>query len=265
MSEDSLGDRMKGYENVPRHHLIRRTPVVLRLDGKAFHTLTRGMDKPFDGRLTSCMWGAATEVCKQVQGAQFAYVQSDEISVLVTDYATLSTDAWFDYGVQKMVSVAASFCTAAFLGSFRELFPDRGHQLPVFDCRAFNLPREEVNNYFVWRQQDAVRNSIQMLGRAHFSHKELHLVNCKQIQDKLFLEKGINWNALPGHQKRGGVIARQDVPVQPVPAVLKPCDMKNTFAAPAVRKAWLPVQDPPDFHKDPLWVAAYVNPTDEEK
>ena len=109
--KDSLGDRMKGYESVPRARLIPRMPVLLRLDGKAFHTLTRGMDKPVDARFQKCMWEAARRLCSEVQGCQVAYVQSDEITLLLIDYQTLTTDRWFDYDLQKMCSVAAGFAS----------------------------------------------------------------------------------------------------------------------------------------------------------
>lgn len=206
-SKDSLGDRMKGYELVSRHRLVRRTPVVLRVDGKAFHTLTRGLDKPWDAGFMEAMQGVAMALCENIQGAQLAYGQSDEVSVLLTDYATHDTQAWFDYSVQKTTSVAASIATAEFGAVFRGWYPKV--QAPAwFDARVFNLPKEEVVNYFLWRQQDATRNSIQGLAQSQFSHRELQGLNCKELQEKLFTERGLNWNDTPTAQKRGYCVRR---------------------------------------------------------
>lgn len=210
--KDSLGDRMKGYESVPDITLTRRTPLILRLDGKAFHTFTKKCDRPFDSGFSKLMELTAFYLLKEIQGAKLVYTQSDEISVLITDYDTLTTDSWFGKRIQKMCSIAASMATM----KFNQLFPlhipaDKltvGHGL--FDCRAFTLPKEEVNNYFVWRQQDATRNSIQMLGQSHFSHKSLHGVSCNGIQDRLMVELGINWNDVETRFKRGLCIHRTD-------------------------------------------------------
>lgn len=205
MSHDSLGDRMKGYEDVSRTRLTRRSPVIVRVDGKAFHTLTRTLDKPYDEHFTRCMDEVALGLCREIQGAALAYVQSDEVSVLLVDYHTHETQAWFDNQVQKMASVAASTATVAFnlewLRRPQGLAPGWGK----FDARVFSVPREEVVNYFVWRQQDAVRNSIQGLAQANFSQKALHGLSCDQLQEKLFQERGINWSRdVPVRHKRGG-------------------------------------------------------------
>lgn len=194
---DSLGDRMKRqYEDRTRVMLPRRTYTILRADGKSFHTYTRQCDKPHDARLSAAMDAATLALCREAQGSVFAYVQSDEISVLLMDFATITTDAWFDANLQKVVSVAASVVTEA----FNRAHGGRAH----FDCRAFTIPDPvEVENYFVWRQQDAARNSIQGLAQAHFSHKQLHGLNVNELQERLFQDKGINWNDLPAAQKRG--------------------------------------------------------------
>lgn len=198
---DSLGDRMKRqYEDRTRVMLPRRTFTILRADGKSFHTYTRQCDKPHDQRLSDAMDSAALALCREAQGSMLGYVQSDEISVLLTDFATITTDAWFDGNVQKIVSVAASIVTQAFNDFAFEYFRGPGH----FDCRAFTIPDPvEVENYFIWRQQDATRNSIQSLAQSHFSQKQLHGLNVNELQELLFREKGINWDALPAAQKRG--------------------------------------------------------------
>jgi tRNA(His) guanylyltransferase len=233
--KDCLGNRMKEYENVSRHYLTRRMPALVRLDGKAFHTFTGGMQRPFDPAMTLCMQETARYLCKHVQGCKTAYVQSDEISLLLTDYETHTTDAWFDNNIQKIASVSASMATMVFNRTFRA-YVDERYGLPadikqmddeiankltslfnfysckidqaMFDSRVFLLPKEEVCNYFIWRQQDAVRNSIQSVGQANFSQKQLHGKNCNEIQEMLFQEKGINWNDLPATQKRGACIIK---------------------------------------------------------
>ena len=213
---DNLGKRMKeNYESVPKTHLMRRTPVAIRLDGKAFHTFTRGFNKPFDRVLMNSMQETMKYLCQHIQGCVFGYTQSDEITLILKDYNTFETEAWFDYEVQKMCSISASMATMAFNKIFAnevdylEMTNEADMYYPalnkgaMFDARCFNIPREEVVNLIYWRQLDAVRNSIQMVGQANFSHKELQGKSCNMIQDMLFTEKGINWNDFPTDCKRG--------------------------------------------------------------
>ena len=225
MKYDTLGDRMKGYENITRFYLTRRSPVIIRVDGKAFHTFTRGLKRPFDDILMSVMQETAKYLCKNISGCKLAYVQSDEISLLITDYDTIDTQAWFDNNLQKIVSVSASLATLAFNNfwstavdceikaantapftsdenSYITTISDKRFKA-TFDSRAFIIPKDEVCNYFIWRQQDATRNSIQSLAQANFPHKELNGLNSSKLQDKLMLEKSINWNDLSVPCKRG--------------------------------------------------------------
>jgi tRNA(His) guanylyltransferase len=198
---DNLGDRMKMYyEDRNRLQLIRRTPVIMRLDGRAFHTLTRKAVKPFDYSFIAAMQKTAIDVFEIVQGAKVAYVQSDEISILVTDFDTLTTDAWFDYNVQKMCSIAAAKAAVRFSKMINSEVE--------FDCRVFNIPEDEVVNYFRWRYKDWVRNSLQMLARAHFSHKELNKKGHTEMHDMLH-SKGINWADLMPVCKNGTTITRK--------------------------------------------------------
>lgn len=216
MDKSTLGDRIKEYEAVPDASLMRKTPVILRVDGKAFHTYTKGLKRPVDQGLQDCMLWTARRLCEEIDGARLAYVQSDEISLLVADWSTLATEPWFGYRVQKMASVAASIATAEFnhyrsYVSFEKdgkLVSGRSFGMALFDCRVFNVPRHEVNNYFIWRQQDATRNSISSLARAHFSHKQLQNKNSGEMQDMLMLEKGINWSKEPTGYKRGFCVLR---------------------------------------------------------
>lgn len=222
--------RMKAnYESRNRTFLTRRTPVIIRLDGKAFHTYTRGLDKPFDEGLIQDMQETAIYLCQNIQGAKCAYVQSDEISILITDYDTLQTDAWFDYNVQKMCSISASLAT----GRFNQLRVNRElsnkwdedkyslddlldeivskYTIANFDSRVANYPKEEVSNYFLARQKDAVKNSIAMLAQSLYSHgtpsSELHGKNSNEMQEMCF-QKGHNWNDLHFSKKRGSFIVK---------------------------------------------------------
>jgi tRNA(His) 5'-end guanylyltransferase len=195
MKKDSLGNRMKdNYENAYRIKLTRRTPVIIRLDGKAFHTLTKSCEKPFDENFNKSMVGTMRALCEEIQGVKCAYTQSDEISLLLTDFDTIDTQAWFDYNLQKLVSISAGMATIAFYKLYR--------LTGIFDARAFNIPKDEVKNYFIWRQIDWERNSIQMLAQAHYSHKELHKKNKADMHEMLH-EKGINWADLEPKWKNG--------------------------------------------------------------
>lgn len=220
--KDELGDRMKSYyENRSKTFLARRTPVIIRLDGKAFHTFTRGFNKPFDEAMCNAMQETMKYLCENIQGCVLGYTQSDEITLVLIDYQKLTTDAWFDYNVQKMCSVAASMATLIFNRKFQEQIVELSYNGKLdddeltssykrslktgamFDARCFNIPKEEVTNCILWRQQDATRNSISSAGQAYFSHKQLEGLNSNQIQELLFQEKGINWNDYPTKFKRG--------------------------------------------------------------
>ena len=228
MKRDDLGNRMKTfYEEIPKTRLMRRCPVVLRIDGKAFHTFTRGFKRPFDDVLIKTMQETAKYLCENIQGCQLAYTQSDEISLLLIDYQRFETSAWFDYEIQKMVSISASMATMVFNRIFDDYVTKLWDEMnytenmeylnaidmaitkgAMFDARVFNISREEVTNYFYWRQLDASRNSIQMVGQANFSHKELQYKSCNDIQDMLMTQSGINWNDFPAYQKRGSCVVR---------------------------------------------------------
>ena len=236
---DDLGTRMKEYEKRNQYYLQKRTPVAIRVDGRSFHTFTKGFKRPFDDILMKSMQETAKYMCENIQGAKFAYVQSDEITIILVDYDTLETDCWFNYRTDKLCSISASMATMAFNRVFvknvdewgRLTFPnwDEGgtneevdvdllklndaYQRAIgkgamFDARCFNIPKEEVTNLIYWRQLDATRNSIQMVGQANFSHKELQNKTCNMIQDMLHEQKGINWNNYPTVCKRGTAIVK---------------------------------------------------------
>lgn len=200
---------MKEYEDASRIYLTRRLPVIIRIDGRAFHTFTKGLDRPWDEDFMNVMMITAQELCEEITGAKLAYWQSDEISILVTDYDTLTTDSWFGKNIQKMVSVSSSIATSTFnFAASTRLNEKLGTKLATFDSRVFVIPETEVCNYFLHRQRDAENNSIQMLGQSHFSQKQLHKLNTNQIQEKLFTEKDVNWNRCPTWQKRGACVVK---------------------------------------------------------
>ena len=219
MVADKIGDRIKlYYENRSKTYLTRRTAVIIRIDGCHFHTFCRGLQKPFDPIFIKTMQETTKSLCENIQGCKIGYVESDEISLLLTDYDTLQTDAWFDYSVQKICSVSASMATLFFNKywqknitkttdkEYYEVLKKKSELGAYFDARAFNLPKEEVANYFIWRQNDATRNSIQSLAQANFSQKQIHSLNNSQLQDKLHKEKGINWNDCKTVEKRGSCV-----------------------------------------------------------
>ena len=192
----SIGDRMKVYESVTEYHLTRRVPVIIRIDGRAFHTITRKrFSKNWSSEFVEQMIEVAKTVVEDIQGCKFCYSQSDEVSFLLTDYRTISTSPWFDYDLRKLVSISSSLAASVFSRIY-------GKNV-CFDSRAFNMPQDDVCNYYIWRQIDATRNAIQMAGREHYSHKQLHLKSCDEIQEMLFKEKGINFNDYPVIRKRG--------------------------------------------------------------
>jgi tRNA(His) 5'-end guanylyltransferase len=193
---------MKAHEHVHRAVLPRRTYTLLRVDGRAFHNYLRGATRPYDEQFMADMDHVAEALCAEISGAVLAYTQSDEISVLVTDFASAGTQPWFGGVVAKWTSVAASIATA-------ELNARRPGSRALFDARVFTLADPvEVANYLIWRQRDAIRNSISMAGHAYFSHSSLHGVGTGQIQERLWAERGVNWNDYPEGFKRGRVVTR---------------------------------------------------------
>lgn len=210
---DSLGDRMKGnYEDRYRFFLTRRTPVIMRLDGKAFHTFTRGCEKPFDRKIVNTMALTTEHLIRNIQGAKVAYVQSDEITILITDFDTLDTDAWFDYNIQKMCSISAAMASVEFTLAYNlsNINACDAIRPAHFDSRVFNIPKEEVSNNFRWRYQDWSRNSIQMLARSLYSQGELHGKKAPDLHELCFL-KGKNWNDLDPQFKNGTLFVNDKV------------------------------------------------------
>ena len=278
---DELGKRMKEYyENIPKTKLMRRTPVMLRLDGKAFHSWTRGFKRPFDEVLVKSMQDTTKYLCENIMGCVLGYTQSDEITLVLIDYQKHTSQAFFDYEVQKLCSIIASMATMAFNKAFLDNVDIAYHEefyklgldnvnnfkskeeyneiaddlekkydiyynkvgTAMFDCRCFNIPKEEVTNCIYWRQLDATRNSIQMVGQANFSHTELHKKNKNDIQDMLMLQKGINWNDFPTHLKRGSCCIKETYYHDSVPRC-EDCPVDATTA----RTRWIVDKEIPIF------------------
>lgn len=224
-----LDIRMKGYEKVTDQKLIRRMPVIIRLDGRRFHSFTRGFKRPFDDILIDSMQKTALYLCKNIQNCVLAYTQSDEISLLLIDYKDFDTQTWFDNRIQKIVSTSAALATIRFKEVFENNIEKFGYKnIPDwdmggtnkwlteqqqkdltyinylsnaieikykgFDSRCFNLSKDEVANYFFWRQQDCIRNSIQMVGQANFSQKELQNKSTADIKEMLHEQKNIDFD-----------------------------------------------------------------------
>ena len=205
----SIGDRMKRYEKASRIYLTPRMPIIIRCDGKAFHTYTKGFEKPWDGALQTAMTYAASVLISEIPGVDFAYIQSDEISLLINTYKKFNTAAWFDGNMQKIASVSASIVTASFNTSIYSNALAKGASKPaLFDSRCFIIPREEVVNYFHWREIDAIRNSISGYAQANFSHKELHKKSTKDMKEML-IKKGLSWERdVSTKNKRGWCVVR---------------------------------------------------------
>lgn len=240
MDTSDLANRMKEYEKRNQYYLQKRTPVAIRVDGRSFHTFTKGFQKPFDEVLIKSMQETAKYMCENIQSAKIAYVQSDEITIILVDYDTLETNCWFNYRTDKLCSIAASMATMAFNKSFTknaeefmtdcaasyemeglcnkgteeyklcEVYQKAMEKGAMFDARCFNIPKEEVTNYFYWRQLDAIRNSIQMIGQANFSHNILQYKTCEDIKDMLYVKNEIVWELLPIHKQRGSCCIKQD-------------------------------------------------------
>lgn len=221
MKKDSIGDRMKSYEKAygANAYVLPRMPTIIRVDGKAFHTFTKNMQKPFDKKLMICMNETGIALCEQIQNAKIAYIQSDEISILLNDYVSFQTQQWFRGEIQKMVSISSAIASTEFLLNYLDLFcrENEGYitdlnisNPPKFDSRVFNIPKEDVCNMFLWRQQDWERNSITMLARSYYSHKEMHQKSCLELKQMMLEEHDVCWEKLPTSQKRGRCIIYKD-------------------------------------------------------
>lgn len=201
MSYTDYDIRMKRYEKVTDIKLVPNSPVIIRVEGRAFHTLTRKFDKPFDEIFRTSMEYTTMQLCKNIQNCVIAYTQSDEISLLLVDYINIEQNQMFDGRVQKLSSIAASIATYSFNEKMNELadfHPDKVYKnvlsqtIPLFDARAYNIPKDEVCNYFLWRQKDCTKNSISMIARCHFSAQSMKGQTREVLKERLLNSEGIN-------------------------------------------------------------------------
>lgn len=218
MQNSHLGTRMKEYEARNQYYLQKRTPVAIRVDGRAFHSFTKSLKRPFDNIFQTSMIETMEAMCEQIQNCIFAYTQSDEITFILKDWKELNTCAWFEYRTDKLCSISASLATYYFNKFFREnashiikTDADKSYcltlerclqRLAVFDARCFNIPKEEVTNLVYWRQLDAMRNSVLMVGQSRYSHRQLQGASCKVIKEML-RQDNYDWEKLPIYQQRG--------------------------------------------------------------
>lgn len=242
----NLSDRIKDhYEDRTRFYLNRRTITIIRLDGKSFSSWTKNLNKPFDKGFSDDMDATAVYLCENIQGCKLAYTQSDEISLVLSDFDTFETDAWFDYNVQKMVSIAASLATAKFnelrrMWHFETQESMQTFKLAHFDARVFQVPNvDECFNVLLQRQQDASRNSVSMAASAYFSHEETKKKSSSEKQDML-MTKGINWNDYDVKYKRGIVISKKEVQIE----------SKESPEGFVMRNKWIPDYTTPIFTQD---------------
>ena len=209
-NKDNLGDRMKRYEAASDVLLPRRMPIIIRADGQAFHTYTRGFNRPFDERVIGAMQYASTKTAESMCGFKLAFIQSDEASFLLTDYDDIATQAWFDNSLLKLCTITASWMTVHFNQYMRENLPEKTSaerklktKIATFDARAFAMPEADVANYFLWRAKDWERNSVSMYCRSFFSAKEMHGKG-RADQHELLHTVGKNWTKDLSPQIRNG-------------------------------------------------------------
>ena len=268
MSKDTIGDRMKeSYENRYRFYFPNRLPIIIRIDGKAFHTYTKGLNRPFDKLFMTAMQKTTLDLVKNIGGCKLGYVQSDEISLLLTNDDTLQTQPWFDNNLQKIVSVSASMATLYFNKYFQELknewlddYNEAWHHsreddlyyftllkkeaTAMFDSRAFVIPKEEVNNYFYWRQLDASRNSILSCAQSYIGKKQIHGIKCDVLKEKLLLSKGMDWEALPADKRHGSCVIFRDVEL----------DRLDEHDGKIIRRKPVIDKDIPNFSENPDYI-----------
>lgn len=199
---DNMWDRMKWYESVSDMRLTKRVPVIIRIDWRAFHTFTRKCKKPFDQNIIDAFVLATEKISKDIMWFKIAYTQSDEVSILITDYDTIQSESFFGYRISKINSVVASM----FTNYFNEIYVWDDNA--VFDCRCFNIPESDIANYFLWRQKDWEKNSIQMYARSMYTTKELYKKKLSDLHDMLY-QKWCNWATLDEQLKNWSYITKK--------------------------------------------------------
>ena len=241
--KNTLGERIKGYESVYKNTLPIRTPTLIRCDGRAFKNFTKGFKRPFSTLLRHCMIEAAKHMCRNIPNTEIAYTQSDEITLLLVEKGE-NTQSWYSKRLNKLLSVSASICTNGFNKALYNAFTNKSYINPFtdqtiklednilnhiytkvfqaeFDCTAFSLPEFEVNNAFIFRQRDAVRNSINQIAHCYFSPKELNKVHSQEIIEKLKNERNVLWEDVPKYFQRGVCIIKENFTIEDKPNVIR--------------------------------------------
>lgn len=208
---DGLGDRCKAYEQAEAgHSAMRCLPLLARLDGRAFHTFTRGLRRPYDEAMSRSMIETARQLVGKTHAA-VGYTQSDEIT-LAWHQPGEHSQLMFNGRFQKLASVLAGLASVAFYKEIAQRLPSKAGELPHFDCRVWQVPTiRDAIDVFIWREDDATKNSIAMAAQSVCSHKELHGKHTGDMQEMLH-DKGINWNDYPAFFKRGTYLQRKTSP-----------------------------------------------------
>lgn len=244
---DDFGDRMKAYESAETaRRLDVSLPIYARIDGRSFSKFTKGLSRPFDARMSRCMIGATKALVEKTH-ARIGYTQSDEISLVWLSEG--DAEGFFGGKVQKLCSVLSGLATAAFMAEVMSELPDYVARLPHFDCRVFNLPsKTEAANAMLWRERDAVKNSVSMTAQANFSHKALHQKSCNDMR-AMMAAAGIDYEGLPVFFKRGTWVRREtvqrcltDAEREAIPAKHRPGPSEMVTRSQTLAFEW------PDFH-----------------
>jgi tRNA(His) 5'-end guanylyltransferase len=208
-ARDDLGDRCKQFERVEAdRRAMRGLPLLARLDGRAFHTFTRGLQRPYDPGMSMAMI-ETTRTLVQEMVALVGYTQSDEITLAWYEPSQSASDYAFDGRFQKLASVLAGMASARFCQLLAEHLPAKVSETPHFDCRIWQVPTlGDAADVFIWREDDATKNSITMAASAHYSDRELDGKSSSAKQEMLW-QKGVNWNDFPAFFKRGTYLQRR--------------------------------------------------------
>lgn len=241
---EAMGDRHKAFESrETMHRLMPGLPVLVRLDGRAFHTFTRGLARPYDERLSRSMI-ETTKYLVDHTHASVGYTQSDEISLAYPN-TDPNNQVMFDGRVQKLCSILAAMATAKFNQQILANIPEKAHLLPLFDARVYQYPTLDLAaESFVWRETDATRNSLTMAAHAYYSHKELHKAGYARKHEMLHA-KGLNWNDYPDFFKKGTYVRREAVLKELTAAEMARIPEKHRPTGPVMRSILRELVMPP--------------------
>ena len=214
-NEDSLGDLMKAFESSATFaRAMKGIPLLARLDGRAFHSFAKGLQRPYDERLSNAMVETTKFLVARTH-ALVGYTQSDEISLLWHVSPESNSNFIFDGKIFKLTSSLSSLATVKFFEQIQKNIPEKAHLFPTFDCRVWQVPTKELAaDVFRWREFDATKNSVSMAAHSLFSHKSLQGMSSKEMKDRMINEASINWNNYPTFFKRGTYVKRKQILVE---------------------------------------------------